>query len=82
MALHTFKINFRDTRSDMNTGEANVFTTVEYIETSVSNAMNRLAREYGATDDDLCQIVLVRSGSLKWADYRKGSKSPIHWSGD
>ena len=61
MALHTFKINFRDNRSDMNSGHGFVVTTVEYIETSVSNAMNRLYREFGATDDDLCQIVMVRN---------------------
>jgi len=60
--LRTYKINFRDSRSDTgDSGHGYVHTTVEYIETSVSNAMNRLYREYGASDDDLCQIVMVRN---------------------
>lgn len=68
MALHTFKISFRDPRYVYNPNIDMPITSVEYIETSVSNAMNRLAREHGATDDDLRQIVLVRSGCLQWAD--------------
>jgi len=63
--LHTYKISFRDNRltcSEARGGDGvPVVTTVKYIETSVSNAMDRLYREYGASDDDLCQIVMVRN---------------------
>jgi hypothetical protein len=81
MALHTFKINFRDSRSDTgDSGHGYVHTTVEYIETSVSNAMNRLYREFGASDGDLCQIVMVRNKKAQMRAEQWEDKSL--WSGD
>jgi len=53
---------------------------VEYIETSVSNAMNRLYSEFGASENDLCQIVMVRNKKAQMRAEQWEDKSL--WSGD
>ena len=79
--LHTYKINFRDHRSDTgDSGHGYVHTTVEYIETSVSNAMNRLYSEFGASENDLCQIVMVRNKKAQMRAEQWEDKNL--WSGD
>jgi len=82
MSLNTYKVTFKLRRKDWLTGCGRKERTETFIETSVSNVMNRLYSEHGAVEEDLCEIVLVRQKSMTDEGRLQEKRQQARWAAE